>query len=37
MATGIDTRTDWRRWTSLTPAVALVVLVATWGREPARS
>ena len=35
MATGTDTRTDWRRWTTLTPAVALVVLVATWGREPA--
>src|SRR5215218_10407533 len=35
MATGTDTRTDWRRWTTLTPGVALVVLVATWGREPA--
>jgi Ca2+:H+ antiporter len=35
MATGTDSRTDWRRWTTVTPALALVVLAAMWGREPA--
>jgi Ca2+:H+ antiporter len=35
MAARTDVRARWLQWTTLTPVVALVVLAATWGREPA--
>ena len=31
---GQDSRSRWLSWTSLSPLVALVVLVLTWGRDP---
>ena len=34
MAASTDTRTDWRRWTTLAPPVAMVLLAVTWGRHP---
>ncbi len=34
MGATTDTRTDWRRWTTLAPPVAMVLLAVTWGRDP---